>query len=141
MAPYIKKSYRVDENGSRSAMPSLKWPSGKDTIRFTQFQRDTSFGTNWYDITVHLGTDSVLMETLNLTDLQAFTKKTQNAGGVLMQLAVIPETDRTIMYSAVAFKEFPPIGWGRSAVSGSFNHRISAIQSWFANTIYGPEEQ
>ncbi|MDF1569632.1 MAG: hypothetical protein P1P77_16560 [Spirochaetaceae bacterium] len=141
MHPYIKKSYRVESNGSRSALPPIKWPQDAQSVRFIHYQKDTSFGSNWYDMTLRAAPDAILMETVNLSDLTAYFQKTQDAGGVLMQMAVIPKTDRTIMYCAVAFKEFPPIGWGQSAVSGSFNHRISAIQAWFADTIFGPEER
>ena len=141
MAPYIKKSRRVESSGSKNALPPLEWSGDSDSISFVQMQKDTAFGTNWYDVSLYRGDNTVLMETLNLTDLRAYTRKTQDAGGVLLQMAVIPEEDRTLMYTAVAFKVFPPIGWGRSAVSGSFNHRVSAIQAWFATAVFGPEER
>lgn len=136
MYPYIKKSYRVEESGSRSSLPLPTITEDTNSVEFIQFQRDTSFGTNWYKVNLEIGSDAVLMNTLNLTELKAFTKKTSDAEGVLLQMAIIPYDDKTIMYCAVALREFPPIGWSQGGVAGSFNHRVSALEAWFADRVF-----
>lgn len=139
MHPYIKKSYRVEALGSKTALPPANPAAMGRTVDFIQYQKDTSFGSNWYSASVMRSEDAILMTTVNLTELKSFTKKTSDAGGVLMQIAVIPGSSDVQMYIAMALKEFPPIGWSQGGVAGSFNHRISALEAWFADKVYGVE--
>ena len=139
MYPYIKKSYRVEENRSRTPLPSPGLDNGERTVEFIQFQKDTSFGANWYQVNLEIGSDSILLKTLNLTDLKAFTKKTADSEGVLLQIMIVPGDDETLMYCAVSLKEFPPIGWSQGGIAGSFNHRVSALEAWFADRVFGKE--
>ncbi|GEM_PF-4730995 len=139
MHPYIKKSYRVEEKGNRIALPSLTLSESTSSAEFIQFQRDTSFGSNWYQVNLEITSDSILFKTINLTDLKAFTKKTADKEGILLQMVIIPGEDETTMYCAVALKEFPSIGWTQGGIAGSFNHRISALEAWFADRAFGKE--
>ena len=139
MYPYIKKSYRVESPDSRNSLPPLNPAPAGTAAEFIQYQKDTSFGANWYEVSVEVGTDAVLMTTVNLTELKAFTKKTADAGGVLLQMSLIPREEDALLYCAVAMKEFPPLGWSPRGIAGSFDNRISALEAWFADRIYGME--
>ena len=139
MYPYIRKSCRVESIGSKDPLPVPEPMTPGGPVDFIQYQKDSSFGSNWYDVSVESGEDAILMKTVNLTELKAFTKKTADAGGVLLQMAVIPREEDALMYCAVAMKEFPPIGWSQGGVAGSFNNRISALEAWFADRVYGLE--
>lgn len=140
MHPYIRKSYRVENLGSKKPLPPLVLTGEDESASFIQYQKDTTFGNGWYRIDVEQSDDSVLMTTLNLTELKALTKKTAEAGGVLVQMAVIPHNDHVVLYCVVGLSKFPDVGWSQGGIAGSFNHRISALEAWFADRVYGRED-
>ena len=75
MYPYIKKSCRVEALGSKEALPPLPPPAMGTVANFVQYQKDTSFGANWYMVGVEKSEDAILMTTVNLTELKSLYKK------------------------------------------------------------------
>jgi len=106
-------------------------------LNFVLYQKDTTFGANWYDVTSRLNSRVIRLTMTNLNRMWYLIIPAMAPGGIKIDLVIIPGTETLQFYALCQMKQQVDEVFGKKIyLPGVFDHRVSAIQGWFARQIY-----
>ncbi|MDA3956387.1 DUF6675 family protein [Oceanispirochaeta sp.] len=133
---YLEEAYVVEKNKSskKSADPVFTTlPDEPRTI--SVFQKDTTFGKAWYDVSYEVRNDSIRLSMINTTTIRYKFFPVLRDERLLIELIVIPREKDLLFYGLAAFRLGNTFGI-EMKLDESFDHRMSALQTWFADQTY-----
>ena len=137
MTLYLEDCYLVEKKGSRKPLPNLNYNTLPREDSFVIYQKDTSFGSNWYQVKTRVTDEVIILSMTNINTMRYFLFPIMGEGGIKIDLIIIPEEKALKLYALsqmeVTFRE---ILGKKIYLPGVFDHRMSAIQAWFAGQIY-----
>lgn len=136
MYPYLEEAYAVDKRKSHDKVADPVFnvlPSGPQTI--TVYQNDTTFGKAWYDVSFEVSEDAIQLTMINTTTIRYKLFPVLRDENLEIKLLVIPRENDLLFYGMAAFKLGNTFGIELS-LDQSFDHRMSALQTWFSNQTY-----
>jgi hypothetical protein len=129
---FYAESYRVDgpETKRRVADPSPPAPGAiPASERAFAFQRDLSFGSNYYRYDFRAFPDAVGLESTNLTRMSYGPVPVMAVEALKTRLLVIQASDAIVFYAASG-ADAP--GLFRGKLEASFGNRAEALFRWFS---------
>jgi hypothetical protein len=129
---FYAESYCVDspETKRRLADPPAPEPKAVPASESVfAFQRDLSFGANYYRYDFRSYSDALSVESTNLTRMSYDLIPVMAAGALKTRLLVIQASDAIIFYAASG-ADAP--GIFRSKLEASFGNRAEALFRWFS---------
>ncbi len=136
MYPYLEEAYAVEERKSSKPVDDpvfASLPEGPRTISI--FQKDTTFGKAWYDVTFTVSDEAIRLSMVNTTTIRYKLFPVLRDERLHIEMVIIPGEDELLFYSMAAFKLGQTFGI-ELRLDQSFDHRISALQTWFSNQTY-----
>ncbi len=136
MYTYLEEAYPVSAKRSRKQLddPSFSRLPDKEQNLYV-FQKDTTFGKAWYEVHYTVLEDGILLSMVNTSVIRYKMFPVMREGRLRIDLLALPGKDELVFYGSAAFKLGYTFGI-KMDLSGSFDHRMSALQSWFARQIY-----
>ncbi len=138
MVPYLDKSFLVEKAGSKKPLSDPFYTVLPGEISYTVFQKDSTFGSNWYNVDIKVYEDAVWLSMTNTGLMWYYFLPVLKAGGLKIDMIVIPGKENLKFYTLSQLQEE-----ARKEVlgisiylPGAFDHRVSALQGWFAKQIY-----
>ncbi len=136
---YLEEAYVVEDTKKKQKKPIAdpvfdSLPSG--AVSLAVYQRDTTFGDIWYNTTFQVTKDAVLLSMVNKSTI--WIKKIYPAmseGRLIINVVVIPQKEELVFYALASYRLGFTFGIDLS-LGESFDHRVSALQGWFARQIY-----
>ena len=140
MYPLIVKSWYIeDPDKKNSIIPDpVKNAMPSEETRYV-FQKDTTFGGNYYKHRYITTKNEILLDISNLSEMSAKgLVKIAEEGELQMFFLLIPVNEGILCYSAAFIRKKPPydeiMGYKVNPV-GSFEKRVKVIMDWFQNRI------
>ncbi len=138
MVPYLARSFLVEKPGRKKALPDPFYTALPSEISYTVFQKDSTFGSNWYNVEIKVYDDAIWLSMTNTNLMWYYFLPVLKAGGLKIDMIVIPGEGNLKFYTLSQLQEE-----ARKEVlgisiylPGAFDHRVSALQGWFAKQIY-----
>ena len=137
MTLYLEKSYAVAKKGSKKSVNDPVFTTLPKESSFIIYQKDTTFGSNWYSVNIELLDDAIWLRMTNVSRMKYFFIPVMNPGDVIIDIIIIPGKDRLQLYTLSQLRKSVREILGKKIyLPGVFDHRVSAIQGWFAHQIY-----
>lgn len=137
MTVYLEKCYLVERPGRKGAVDDPEFSHVPDLWEAIVYQRDNTFGNNWYSLEMTNTEESIRMKLTNAQDMRYFIFSILNPGGVVIELILIPREDSLQFYAVSQLEIKSREVFGKKIhLPGVFDHRVSAYQSWIAKRIY-----
>ncbi len=136
MYPYLEKAFVVEKKGREEAVedPQFSRLPGKPES-FTVYQRDTTFGDTWYDVTMEYTGSAIRLSMVNVTTMRYKLFPVLRKERLHIEMIIIPREEDLIFYGLASFKLGNTFGI-EIDLDESFDHRMSALQVWFNNQVY-----
>lgn len=138
MVPYLTKSYVVKKPGSKVPLKDPVFQELPEKASFKIYQKDTTFGSNWYNVNLTVYRDSVHFSMTNSRKMKYMFIPILGEGEVSIDFVVVLKENCLIFYVLTRFdreKHVKVLGQD-VYLPGFFDHRVSALQGWFAREIY-----
>ncbi len=136
---YIKETRIVEERKSYKGLPDLVFMEIPSTpFQATVFQRETTFGKIWYDVTLQASGTACLVSLRNSTTVWYKFFPGLPRGRLTIDMLTIPQKDKLLFYIAASYRLGFTFGIDIQ-LDETFSRRAGAIQSWFANQLYGSD--
>ena len=138
MVKYLSKSCVVDKTGSKVPVADKSFSTLPKTLRYTVYQKDTSFGSNWYTVVLNVFENSIHFSMTNTSRMKYMFIPIMGEGEVTIDFVVVLQDNSVILYALTRLDQEKRVKvFGQSIyLPGFFDHRISAMQSWFAKEVY-----
>ena len=130
----FEESFRVDELKSKTALPDILVNSIPANDQLICFQKDLSFGKNWYQLDYSYSPDAISLRYMNLDSMYYSIIKAVSSENLHIHLTVLCIEDKLIIYGVSAADVFSMFGFEKKA-EGSFYERLKAIRNWFIKII------
>ncbi len=130
----FEQSFIVDALKSKTALPDslVKSIPGKD--RLMCFQKDLSFGKNYYQLDYSYNAGAVSLRYMNLDSMYYSLIRAVGPENLHIHLLVLCVDDRIVLYSVSAADVLSLFGFEKK-VEGSFYERLKAIRNWFIDIL------
>ncbi len=138
MVPYLAKSFVVSKKGSKKPLPDPLYEKLPESIRYVLYQKDTVFGSNWYNVDVRVFGDALWLKMTNVSAMKFYIFPLLPPGGLTINMVIVPRKDKLLFYAVSQLQEEERktiLGIG-VYLPGAFDHRISAMEGWFARQVY-----
>ncbi len=136
MHTYLEKAYAVEtRRGSRKKQDPVFHSLPEKEDSFHVFQKDTTFGKAWYKVSYRVLEDGILLSMVNTSVIRYKIFPVMREGNLRIDLLALPGKDSLLFYGTAAFRLGYTFGMDIN-LSDSFDHRMSALQNWFARQIY-----
>jgi len=137
MTTYLEKCYLVSKKGGKDPVTDPVFTRLPDKIEFKIYQKDTTFGSNWYSVRTIVSEDAIWLRMVNITRMRYFFIPIMKPGDIIIDIIIIPRGDGLELYTLSQLKKAVSVVFGKKIyLPGVFDHRVSAIQGWFARQIY-----
>ncbi|QEN07015.1 hypothetical protein EXM22_03065 [Oceanispirochaeta crateris] len=136
MYPYLEEAYAVEKTRSSRKVADpvfTSLPKGPQTI--SVFQNDTTFGKTWYDVSFEVKGNSIRLSMINRTTIRYKFFPVLRDERLLIEMIIIPREEDLLFYGMAAFRLGNTFGI-EIDLDESFDHRMSALQTWFSNQTY-----
>ncbi len=136
MHPYLEKNYVVaTRRGTRKIDDPVFETLPAEPVDLYVFQDDTTFSKAWYDVRYEVTDDAIHLSLVNTSVIRYKMFPVMREGNLKIDLIVIPGEDELQFYGSAAFKIGSTFGIDLK-LDKSFDHRMSALQVWFARQCY-----
>ena len=136
MYPYLEKNYVVaTRRGTKKVDDPVFKTLPSEPVSLYVFQDDTTFSKAWYDVVYKVTDDAIHLSLTNTSVIRYKMFPVMREGNLKIDLIVIPRDDDLLFYGSAAFKIGRTFGIDLK-LDQSFDHRMSALQVWFANQCY-----
>lgn len=130
----FEESFMVDALKSKTALPDSLVKSIPEKDRLICFQKDLSFGKNYYQLDYSCSAEAVSLRYMNLDSMYYSLIRAVAPENLHIHLLVLCIEDRIVIYSVSAADVFSLFGFDKK-VEGSFYERLKAIRNWFIDII------
>jgi len=140
MYPLIEKSYMVESySNKKKKISDPVINEVQELRRYTLFQKDSTFGSNYYSLISRTKNGIIWNQMDNITDLSVFKIfKALDEGSLRVDYMIIPNQDKLLLYSVVQIKDPPKVEnvLGKKVnIPDSVRKRIQAIIEWYIKKI------
>ena len=136
MYPYLEKNYVVaTRRGTKKIDDPVFESLPAEAMPLTVFQKDTTFSKAWYDVTYKVSDDAIHLALTNTSVIRYKMFPVMRERRLKIDLIVIPRENDLLFYGSAAFKLGNTFGIDLH-LDQSFDHRMSALQTWFAEQCY-----
>jgi len=138
MIRYLEKSFIVSKKGSKKPIEDTIYNSLPTDTSFFIYQKDSTFGSNWYKVTINVYEDAIWLSMTNINRMWYYVLPLIPSGGLKIDMIIVPKKDKLYYYTLSQlpkYKQRVIFGMGIN-LAGAFDHRVSALQGWFARQIY-----
>ena len=137
MTLYLEKCFLVKKKGKKTPIENPVFSQLPDEIDYVIYQKDTTFGSNWYSVTTKVSEDALWLSMTNIGSMKYFFIPIMGKGDIKIDIIIIPDGDTIKLYTLSQLKKAVSNVLGKKIyLPGVFDHRVSAIQGWFAHQIY-----
>lgn len=137
MTLYLEECFLVEKKGKKTALDNPVYSKLPDEINYIIYQKDTTFGSNWYSVTTKVSKDAIWLSMTNISSMKYFFIPIMRKGDIRIDIILIPDGDTLKLYTLSQLKKAVSKVFGKKIyLPGVFDHRVSAIQGWFAHQIY-----
>ncbi len=133
---FYHESYAVDARRARIDDPVAD--GSPDSREVAVFQRDATFGRNYYAYECTFTGDTITLTATNTSTMTYGILPLIRAGNFATHVIVLIESDAVVFYGVGAVRTLPVFGL-EDRVAASFASRIRAVFAWFSDSI--PTEQ
>lgn len=130
----FEKSYLVEKLKSKTALPDSLVENIPEQDRLVCFQKDLSFGTNFYQLDYSYSPGTITLRYMNLDSMYYSIIKAVSPGNLNIYLVVLYTEEKLIIYGLSAADVFSLFGFKKKA-EGSFYERLKAIRNWFIDIM------
>ncbi|WP_319414928.1 DUF6675 family protein [Marispirochaeta aestuarii] len=134
MRTLFTEVFRVEEEGSKKALPDRQFNSIPELQEDILFQEDLTFGRNYVRNRCLYREGRFLMQIRNLSTMWYFILPLVRPENFRMDLLIIPEEDNLVFYGASSVDSASLFGIEKSK-KDSFYNRIKAMQGWFSDQL------
>ena len=127
-------AYRVDQVGSKNALPDQAYSSIPESETHIIFQEDLTFGKNYVETSYQYQDGRFLMQVHNLTTMRYYFFPLVRPRNLKMDLLILPQDKQLLFYGASSVDSASLFGIEKSK-KDSFYNRIKAMHSWFDSLI------
>ena len=137
MTLYLEECFLVEKKGKKTGIADPVFSKLPDEINYIIYQKDTTFGSNWYSVTTKVSEDAIWLSMTNISRLKYFFIPIMGKGDIKIDIIIIPDGDTMKLYTLSQLKKAVSKVFGKKIyLPGVFDHRVSAIQGWLARQIY-----
>ncbi|TVR56471.1 MAG: hypothetical protein EA426_13530 [Spirochaetaceae bacterium] len=135
---FYHESYAVDSRRNRIDDPvAVRVPDSREVA---VFQRDATFGGNYYVYRYSFTGDTITLTATNTSTMTYGILPLIRSGNFTTHVVVLIEPDAVVFYGVGAVRTLPVFGM-EDRVSASFASRIRAIYSWFSDSVLDRSER
>jgi len=136
MYPYLEEAFPVEKKRSKNKIDDPVFSSlPTEPTTLSVYQKDTTFGKAWYDVTYQVTGSAIRLSMVNTTTMRYKMFPVLRDHRLNIELIIIPREDDLLFYGLAAFKLGNTFGI-EIDLDESFDHRMSALQIWFSNQTY-----
>ena len=137
MTLYLKECFPVPEEGSRKKIKELPAMDAQGNMSLVLYQKDVSFGANWYDVQLEQDTDYIHLSLTNINTVKYLFIPAMHTGGLSIDMCAVIREDKFLFYIVCQMEqEEVHVLTKKVYLPGFFDHRISAYQGWIARQLY-----
>lgn len=137
MTLYLEECFLVEKKGKKKALENPVFTQLPEEINYIIYQKDTTFGSNWYSVTTKVFEDAIWLSMTNISSMKYFFIPIMGKGDIKIDIIIIPDGDTIKLYTLSQLQKAVSNILGKKIyLPGVFDHRVSAIQGWFSHQIY-----
>ncbi|MBI9102602.1 MAG: hypothetical protein JEY99_09315 [Spirochaetales bacterium] len=137
MTLYLEDCFLVQKKGSKKELSDNSYNTLPGEVEFIIYQKDTKFGANWYEVNIDVTGDAIVFSMTNINTMRYMFFPVLGVGGIHIDLILTPRADVLELYAIAQMETAIKEIFGQKIyLPGVFDHRMSAIQGWFARQIY-----
>jgi uncharacterized protein DUF6675 len=137
MTLYLEDCFLVLKKGKKTPLENPVYSELPEEINFVIYQKDTTFGSNWYNVTTKVSEDVIWLSMTNISTMKYLFFPIMGKGDIKIDIIIVPEENSIKLYTLSQLKKAVSKVLGKKIyLPGVFDHRVSAIQGWFAQQIY-----
>lgn len=134
---FLEDCYIVGSSGSKKRLEDPDYSPPESEWLDILFQRDTTFGNNWYSLRISRTAEAIRLRMENIEPMRYLFFKVMPPGGLVIEIVIVPRGGNLLFYALVQLERSVSSVMGQKvSLSGAFDHRASAYQGWFARAIY-----
>ncbi|MDC7241841.1 MAG: hypothetical protein PQJ50_15920 [Spirochaetales bacterium] len=136
MYPYLEEAFVVEKRKSSRQVDDPVFSSlPSEPQTYSVYQKDTTFGKAWYDVTFTVSDEAIRLSMVNSTTIRYKLFPVLRSERLHIEMVIIPGDEELLFYSMAAFKIGETFGI-TLRLDQSFDHRMSSLQTWFSNQTY-----
>lgn len=130
----FEESYRVEEFKSKDPAADKFVTSIPFFDRIICFQKDSTFGKNYYELEYEYSDSIVSLRYMNLDSMYYSIIKAVSKENLVMHFVIFRENEKLFVYSICAADVASLFGMKKKA-QASFYERLKAIRTWFLEEL------